>query len=524
MGPNATSSPDGYMVQKSTNSGSTWSSSIRGTGPTSGFDKEMIAVDNLANSPYANYFYCGWTEFIGGNGSLQNAAVKLNRSTDGGQTFSSPTTLRQSGNSTGGGQGACLATGPQGEVYVCWADYSTGSVPANGIGFAKSTNGGTSFTSGVAFAYQGIRQSGADPRFNNTRVNDFPSIAVDKSYGAYRGRIYIVYPNGGNGSNNQSVIQLRYSSDGGGTWSGAQTISISNGGQNWFPWIAVDDSTGDVSVIYYSLDGASGFSTNTYVAHSSSGGANWETIKVSDVAHTTAPIPGFLGGYAGDYIGICAFAGKAYPAWMDDRNGTWRIYTSPLSYMLVVSISGPGSLQLNTWGSYSATASNGSGNYSYAWYKNRTYAGSQNPIRLYADTWPIMSISVTATDNSSGKTATDNFDVNVWCTNCPQIVTGDSVQIDPASSQPPDQIMVGQNFPNPFNPTTNISFGLPHETYIRLVVYDMLGREVARLVDGMTSAGYHTVTWDASRLASGIYIYKLTAGNFVQMKRMILMK
>ncbi|MCL4511357.1 MAG: glycoside hydrolase, partial [Bacteroidetes bacterium] len=295
MGPNATSSPDGYMVQRSTNSGSSWSSSIRGTGPTSGFDKEMIAVDNVANSPYSNYFYCGWTEFIGGNGSLPYAAVKLNRSTDGGQTFSSPVTLRQSGNNTGGGQGACLATGPQGEVYVCWADYSTGSVPANGVGFAKSTNGGTSFTSGVAFAYQGIRQGDVDPRFNNTRVNDFPSIAVDKSHDAYRGRIYMVYPNGGNGSNNQSVIQLRYSTDGGTSWSSAQTISISNGRQNWFPWIAVDDSTGDVSAIYYSLDGTSGFSTNTYVAHSINGGATWENIKVSDVAHTIAPIPGFLG-------------------------------------------------------------------------------------------------------------------------------------------------------------------------------------------------------------------------------------
>ena len=163
----------------------------------------------------------------------------------------------------------------------------------------------------------------------------------------------------------------------------------------------MDDSTGDVSAIYYSLDGTSGFSTNTYVAHSINGGATWENIKVSDVALTTAPIPGFLGGYAGDYIGICAYAGKAYPAWMDNRNGTWQIYTSPLSYIppLVVSISGPASLQLNTSGTYSATvSSNGSGNYSYAWYKNRTFAGNQNPIRLYADTRPIMSVSVTATD------------------------------------------------------------------------------------------------------------------------------
>ncbi len=191
---------------------------------------------------------------------------------------------------------------------------------------------------------------------------------------------------------------------------------------------------------------------------------------------------------------------------------------------MTVTISGPASLQLNTYGTYTATVSNGSGNYSYAWYKNAAYVGNQNPMRIYADKRPVIDISVTATDNSTGKSASGDMSVDVWCTNCPQVVTGDSLQINSASLQLPDQIMIGQNFPNPFNPTTNISFALPKDTYATLVIYDMLGREVARLLDGLTSAGYHTVTWDASRLESGIYIYKLSAGNFVQAKRMILMK
>ncbi len=56
------------------------------------------------------------------------------------------------------------------------------------------------------------------------------------------------------------------------------------------------------------------------------------------------------------------------------------------------------------------------------------------------------------------------------------------------------------------------------------MVYDMLGREVARLADQQMSSGYHTVTWNAGGMASGVYIYRLSAGNFVQVKRMILMK
>jgi len=324
--------PDGYGVQHSNDFGSTWSSSVRGAGPTAGIDKEMMAADNISTSPYSDNIYVAWTEFIDGDGHLDHAAVKMNRSTDGGQTFSPSITLRSSNDGTGGGQGTCVATGPNGEVYICWADYSSGSVPADGIGFSKSINGGIEFSSIVAFQYNGIRMggSGQDPRFNYTRVNDFPSMAVDKSNSQYSGRIYIVYPDGGNLSNDQSVIKIRNSSDGGSTWTDAQTISIDGARQSWFPWVTVDDYTGEVYVIFYSLDQEYGFYTNTYLAYSIDGGAAWEKIQVSDVPHVTAPIPGFANGYAGDYIGICAYEGHIFPVWSDNRNGTWQLYTSPL--------------------------------------------------------------------------------------------------------------------------------------------------------------------------------------------------
>ncbi len=66
----------------------------------------------------------------------------------------------------------------------------------------------------------------------------------------------------------------------------------------------------------------------------SKGGTVWNNMKVSDVSHITAPINNniFRPGYAGDYIGIAAYGGKAYPAWMDDRNGTWQVYVSPVYF------------------------------------------------------------------------------------------------------------------------------------------------------------------------------------------------
>jgi hypothetical protein len=81
-----------------------------------------------------------------------------------------------------------------------------------------------------------------------------------------------------------------------------------------------------------------------------------------------------------------------------------------------------------------------------------------------------------------------------------------------------------QNYPNPFNPTTVITYHLLTPGYTILKVYDVLGKEVAFLVDGEKSAGVHTVSWNPSRLSSGVFIYRLKVGNFSDVKKMILMK
>ena len=86
-----------------------------------------------------------------------------------------------------------------------------------------------------------------------------------------------------------------------------------------------------------------------------------------------------------------------------------------------------------------------------------------------------------------------------------------------------------QNYPNPFNPTTQIKYQIPNEGFVTLKVYDILGREVATLVNQKQSIGRYEKKFDASRLAAGVYIYRLTVnsglnGNFTASKKMILMK
>jgi hypothetical protein len=88
----------------------------------------------------------------------------------------------------------------------------------------------------------------------------------------------------------------------------------------------------------------------------------------------------------------------------------------------------------------------------------------------------------------------------------------------------PTEFRLEQNYPNPFNPSTHIRFSVRGSGFVSLKVYDLLGREVRTLVSENLQPGSYEVTFDASGLASGIYYYRLTAGEFTQSKRMMLLR
>ena len=90
--------------------------------------------------------------------------------------------------------------------------------------------------------------------------------------------------------------------------------------------------------------------------------------------------------------------------------------------------------------------------------------------------------------------------------------------------QLPLTFSLSQNYPNPFNPTTEISFSLPHASHVNLEVYNIRGQRISTLVDRRMEAGYHTVSFGDSQVSSGVYLYRLNAGDFVESKKMMLVK
>jgi hypothetical protein len=104
------------------------------------------------------------------------------------------------------------------------------------------------------------------------------------------------------------------------------------------------------------------------------------------------------------------------------------------------------------------------------------------------------------------------------------------VGVDEPANELPQVYALQQNYPNPFNPSTTISYDVPKASNVKVVIFDVLGREVATLINGVQPAGRYNAVWNASRMATGMYVYRMEAqavdgsGSFNAVKKLILMK
>jgi hypothetical protein len=104
------------------------------------------------------------------------------------------------------------------------------------------------------------------------------------------------------------------------------------------------------------------------------------------------------------------------------------------------------------------------------------------------------------------------------------VVTNASPSIADGSLVLPEALELFQNYPNPFNPSTTIRYGLPSRSHVALTIFNTLGQQVATLVQGEQEAGYHEVRFDRSGLSSGVYFYRMQAGDLVQTRKLLLVR
>jgi len=297
---------NGIFVRRSPDGGATWEAEARTviaqpTSPGIPFeDKPYIVADNT-NSKYAGNLYVGWTEF-----RIDETVILFSRSTDGGQTWSTPIEIsthhglpRDDNGAVEGFSGAVAADGT---LYAVWAD-------GNSIAFTSSRDGGQTFaksrsviqTAPLYFAVAGL-----------DRANGFPEIAIDPRHGR-KGLLYVTWSDYRDGD---IGVYCATSDDGGKSWSKAVRVNSNpthDGTDQFFQWLAVDSVTGAANVIFYDrrLDPKNQKTTVT-LARSTDGGRTF-----TNYAWTREAFISRRNDFLGDYIAVAALNNKVYGAWTE---------------------------------------------------------------------------------------------------------------------------------------------------------------------------------------------------------------
>ena len=283
-----------------------------------------------------NRVYDAWTHFV--TGSPSENQVVINYSSNNGANWSSFVDISSITLTGSHAQGVNINTGPNGEVYAAFAIYDNWSSTTYGedaIGFAKSTDGGVTCTKSRVYsaANFGIR---GNLKTTSIRVSSFPSMTVDRSGGARNGYIYICWPQKGvtPAGTDPDIVMIR-STNGGTTWSAPVRVNndaLNNGKDQYYPWCTVDQASGQLHVVFYDNRNTTTDSSGVFMATSSDGGLTFENYQVSNANFKPKSISGLADGYQGDYIGVAAANGTAYPFWADDRTGNYQAWTTKVTF------------------------------------------------------------------------------------------------------------------------------------------------------------------------------------------------
>ena len=507
---------DRIVVQKSTNNGQTWNGGVgiyQGIQPQAQ-DKEWLAVDHT-RSPYRGTIYATWTEFddYGSSSASDSSRIRFSKSTNQGITWSNSLVISDvSGNcidSDNTTEGAVPAVGPNGEIYVAWAG-------PLGIVLDKSTNGGQTWGNDI---FVSNMPGGWDYDVSGIyRANGLPITMCDISNSPYRGNVYVVWSDQRNGTTNTDIFMAK-STNGGTSWSAPIKVNDDNTTRHqFFVWSTIDPLTGHLWFVFYDRRNTTGAATDVFCAKSTDGGATFENFKISESSFTPTS-----GVFFGDYTNIAALNGKIYPIWMR-LQGNLSVWVSIIQDIIPVELnsftadvkqgkvflSWETATELNNLGFFIERRNVDAVETETEWVEIGFKEGQGNSTErnlysfedhpLYDGTYHYRLRQV---DYDGSFEYSNEIEINLF--------TVKSFELS-------------QNYPNPFNPTTTISFQLPEASFITLKVFDALGTEVETIAEGKYPAGVHEVNFDAKKLSSGLYMYRIISGSNELTRKMMVVK
>jgi hypothetical protein len=393
---------------------------------------------------------------------------------------------------------------------------------------------------------------------NNCRTRPYPFLSADNSYGPYRGRFYVVYAgNDPPGNGNKPDVWCRYSTDQGVTFQPPVRVNDNANptiSDQWFPSVWCDKYNGRLYIKWYDdRNNPAAYGMDVYATYSTDGGVTFAPNQRLTTATWTYPCPSVSGGsYCGDYDGMVAnkFSGTAI--WTDHRNcnntnmvayipdfamkvipalfNLNGINDSGFSYVSVPSVK----LYADKVRYTAAVAPTPPAGTITVSFLNRTNSSLQDTLTTYPDSLRVRiktsggvtSGSYTVTVTGTGRIGGQNGPPVHKRTIALTVLTG----ISNYNNEVPDNFYLYQNFPNPFNPKTQIRFDIAKAGHVKLSVFDITGKHVAELVNGDYSTGKYIADFDGADLSSGIYFYKIVIDSygetpgFIGIKKMILVK
>ena len=310
---------DRIIIQSSSNDGVSFQNgNYFGRDSTKIQDKPWIAID-----PQTNYYYVTWTQFdsYGTNNPNDSSQILFSMSTDGGLSWTTAKRINRFAgdcvDSDGTAEGAVPSVGPNGEVYVVW---STNDV----LYFDKSLDHGNTWLGADVEVCPQI--GGWDyPIDGLYRANGLPVSACDVSGGLYNGTIYINWSDNRNGDHD---VFISKSTDGGNTWSTPLRVNDDPAGKEQFmSWMTIDQTTGNVYVVFYDRRNYNDNFTDVYMAVSTDGGNTFSNFQISNMSFD----PGMLA-FIGDYTNVSASHNKIIAVWTSKLNGVKQIEGSVIQF------------------------------------------------------------------------------------------------------------------------------------------------------------------------------------------------